>query len=49
MITIDLSRNYGYENIEDLYRAIKMLQENGWSDEEINAILERSEELALGG
>lgn len=47
MIDIDLKelasdKLYGMDSLDDLLKGIKLLREVGFSDEEINQILERS-------
>jgi len=42
MITLELGESYGMDSYEDLLDTIKVLKEHGWSDSEIQEVLDRS-------
>lgn len=42
MLTLELGELYGMDSYEDLMDAIKELKERGWSDSEIQEVLDRS-------
>lgn len=44
MITLEMGELYGMESEKDLMQTIKELQDMGMSDENIQAILDRSKE-----
>ena len=44
MITLELGELYGMESEKDLMQTIKELQDMGMSDENIQAVLDRSKE-----
>ena len=43
MVCMKLGELYGFDNWEELWKAVELLKLLGFSDEEINEVLERSE------
>ena len=48
MLNLELGELYGMDSWDDVLDAIKLLKEQGWSDSEIQEVLDRSKTKSKG-